>query len=172
MKTLLAFLFGLLILGTGCNPSNKLGRLSSSGDFTLTNNTGIIGEVIWGSLREESTNDVQFILVLPVSTELGTRSGTQHDFNYDYWTLTLKTNGHRWRIEAEGTMKAGFQSLQLRDLTAQHTWTLDLKVSRFWRVSEQGIFTRLDSVGETITETIRRTSQESFQQITALRGGH
>lgn len=170
MRTLAACILCSLFFWTGCHRFAKADRLNSSGDFTHTNNAGVsIGTVCWNSLQDAATNNIQFILLLPETTGIGSGGQTRGNANYDYWNLTLKTNGHQWKIEAHGDMDAGIGSLEILDATAGSEWSVDLRRGRFWQVSEAGVLTPLSNVDGVVAGRIAQQAEESYQRIKALR---
>jgi hypothetical protein len=85
-------------------------------------------------------------LLLPVTTTIGAGGEYHSDYAYDYCNLQIKSNHHQWRIGHTLDWKAGVQTVQLRDLTANTTGTLMLDNGRFWQLDEDGRARRLDTI--------------------------
>ena len=154
MKALASLLLLSLMFATGCSRSASSRRTAGSGEFTLTNNAAAIGTVFWGNLHDATTNEIQYVLILPKTTEAVLHGQTQNDASYSCGDFKLERNGHQWRIEAFGTLSNGTKSLQISDMTAQTVTSVTLPLGRFWRVSEDGTPTRLDKIDEAITQEI------------------
>lgn len=119
----------LMVLLAGCSPAPKDLRVDGSGIFTFTNiSTGTM--VFWGHVQDSKTNDLQFILLLPKSDEFGSGSQMHGDASYDYCNLKTKRDGHQWKIEANGNLNTGTESLRFSDLTANTVTNIDLGRSR------------------------------------------
>lgn len=150
MNTLLPFLLMSLALLAGCSspaPESRPGprelRVNGSGEFTLTN---VTGTVFWGHVQDSKTNDLQFILLLPEAVECGGGNQTHADFFYDYCHLKTRRDGHQWKIEAVGNLNTGTDSLRLSDVTANTATTVDLRQSRTWHISDDGILIPLNEI--------------------------
>ncbi len=167
MKTPILFLLlALTALLAGCSHSPKNVRANGDGFFTLTNNEGI---VYWGYLHDPTTNDVQFVLLLPAADQTGPGGveGSQrpgYDY-YDYFYLKTKRDNHLWKIETNVSQKTGTGSLQFSDLTANTVAYIDLGRSRTWRISDNGILTPLDKIDPTIAEKVLHASESSFKML-------
>jgi hypothetical protein len=167
MNTLLPCLLLPPALLAGCSHSPQNERVDGSGYFTLTNGTGT---VFWGHLQDSKTNNLQFVLLLPETAQVGPGGGqTRGDGSYDYFNLKTKRDGHQWRIEANGNLNTGTESLRLYDLTAHTATNIDLDRSRLWQISNDKILTPLDKIDPTIIERVLHESESGFERIQSLR---
>ena len=115
------------------------------------------GSVYWCVLSRPETNQIQFVLLLPVTTtiDLGNDAAWPDDGN-DYCILQVKSNRHQWKIEdivdgkpVDGKTvdgKTGVQTVQLRDLTTNTNSVLSLDKGRFWQLDDAGRATRLETI--------------------------
>ena len=165
MNALLTSLLLLAILA-GCSPAPKDLRVDGSGSFTLTNTTDT---VFWGHVQDSKTNDLQFILLLPEADQFGSGSQMHGDASYDYCDLKTKRDGHQWKIEANGNLNTGTESLRLSDLTANTVTNIDLGRSRLWQISDDRLLIPLDKIDPTITERVLHESEAGFKSIQSLR---
>lgn len=151
-----------LALLVGCSLPHKNDRAEGTAFFELPKNRG---DVLWASLEDLTTNDLQFVLLLPeceaVTSE--SRKGSKAtDSTYDCSVLKTKRDGHQWKIEADGNMTTGTHSLRFSDLTANTFTNIDLKRSRMWRISDDSTLIPLDKIDPAITESIS-DQYESFK---------
>lgn len=104
------------------------------------------GSVYWCVLSKPKTNQIQFVLLLPVTTtiESGGNSWTGH--SDDYCNLQVKSTTHQWRIVNDLDWKAGVHTVQLQDLTANTTGTLTVDNGRFWQLDDTGGAKRLEAI--------------------------
>jgi hypothetical protein len=105
------------------------------------------GSVYWCVLSRPETNEIQFVLLLPVTTtmELGNDAAWPDDGN-DYCILQVKSNRHQWKIENVVDRKTGVQTVQLRDMTANTNSVLSLDKGRFWQLDDAAHTTRLETI--------------------------
>src|SRR5690348_11681440 len=123
MNASLPYMLVALALLAGCSQAPKNERVNGCGDFTLTNTTST---VFWGHQQDSTTNDVQFVFMLPESDQIGSGSQSHGDSTYDYCILKTKQDGHQWKIEAFGDMKTGIASMRFTDSTANTVTNIDL----------------------------------------------
>jgi hypothetical protein len=160
MRTLPGFLLLSLIFCAGCVGTTNFNSLLTSqsigwGNFAFTNNAGdSLGKVFYGNLHDATTNDIQFVLILPETHELGISGRAWGNTSYRCCDLTIRSTGHQWKIEAYRVSQIGPRSLRITDVTDRTARDVDLSVSRFWQVSEDGMLTPLGSVDDTIARTI------------------
>jgi hypothetical protein len=159
MKVLLSFLLLSFVLAVGCRhappPLPKPERFRDSGSFELTNNAGVkMGTVIWVSQQDTKTNDIQFVLILPVTTEVTSGGGSWGNVYYAYWDAKLKSNGHLWKIETRKATNARLHWLQVFNYANQTATVVQLQLGRYWQVSDDGTLVRLDAVDEAITQKV------------------
>ena len=160
MKALASFLLFSVVLGAGCIHFPQAESFNSCGTFAITNSAGVsTGTVVWGNRHDANTNDIQFVLILPETAEAGCGAQSWGGGYYVYGDLKIKSNGHRWKIEARRTMNTRLESLQLFDSTAQMEMKVYLQLGRYWRVSENGMVARLDTVDEAITRKVLHESE-------------
>lgn len=165
MKTPIASLLLGLALLTGCGHSSEKMRSDGTGFFTLTNQPGT---VYWGYLHDSTTNDIQFVLLLPDADQTGPngvegRQRPGYDY-YDYFYLKTKRNSHQWKIEADVSQKTGTGSLQFSDLTANTATNIDLGRSRVWQISDDGRFTPLDKIDAPIAKRVLAETESAVRR--------
>jgi hypothetical protein len=112
------------------------------------------GSVYWNVLSEPTTNRIQFVLLLPVTTTIGSGSTNQPSEAHDFCNLQIKSNGHQWKIENVLDWKTGVQTVQLRDQMANTTSTLNLNDGRFWQLDEEGHATTIEKIDSAIIAKI------------------
>lgn len=105
------------------------------------------GSVYWCVLSRPETNQIQFVLLLPVTTTMD----LENDANWpvegnDYCNLQVKSNRHQWKIENIIDGKTGIQTVQLRDETAKTNSVLNLDKGRFWQLDDATHATRLETI--------------------------
>jgi hypothetical protein len=110
--------------------------------------------VYWNVLSEPTTNQIQFVLLLPVTTTIGSGSTNQPPNAYDFCNLQVKSNGHQWKIENVLDWKIGVKTVQLRDLATGTTSSLNLDDGRFWQLDEEGHATPIEKVDSAIIAKI------------------
>jgi hypothetical protein len=105
------------------------------------------GSVYWRVMSKAETNQIQFVLLLPVASamDLGNDAAWPADGN-DYCDLQVKSNGHRWTIENMTDPKTRVQKLQLHDVTTKTTSDLNLEHGRFWELNDAGRATQLEVI--------------------------
>lgn len=105
------------------------------------------GSVYWCVLSRSQTNEIQFILLLPVTTtiDLGSDATWPADGN-DYCILQVKSNRHQWKIENIVDGKTAVQTVHLRDMTANTNSVLNLEKGRFWQLDDAAHATRLETI--------------------------
>jgi hypothetical protein len=143
MVLVMAVLLAILLPMVSC--SYKTVKSVESDDFygDLSTDTG---SVYWNVLSEPGTNRVQFVLLLPVTTTIGSGSTNHPSYADDFCDLQVKSNGHQWKIANALDWKTGIQTVQLQDLTANTTSTLDLNNGRFWQLDDAGHATPLEKI--------------------------
>ena len=165
MNVLPPLLVSLALLA-GCSHAPKDLRVDGCGSFTLSNMTGT---VFWGHVQDSTTNDLQFILLLPETDQFGSGNQMHGDDSYDYCNLKTKRDGHQWKIEANGNLNTGTESLRLSDLTANIVTNIDLGRSRLWQISDDRLLFPLDKIDPTIYEKVLNESEAGFKSIQSLR---
>jgi hypothetical protein len=166
VKCLLLFQILSLIVWCGCGSSPKGQRTDGSGYFDNGKST-----VLWRSLCDSTTNDIRFVLLCPETTEVGTSNQSDGNACYDRFDLRTKYDGHRWTIEAKANSTAGTESLWLSDQTANLVTNLNLGRSRFWRLSDEGIWIPLEKIDFATNRRVLGDSEAGFKRTVSLRKG-
>lgn len=128
-----------------------------SGTFSRDN-----GSVYWSVLSKPGTNQMQFVLLLPVTTAIdwGNDGDWAADAN-DYCHLQVKSNRHQWKIEDIMDGKTGFRTMKLHDVTANTTNVLNLHDSRFWQLDDAGRATQLKTIDVAMLARIAEEIKEN-----------
>ncbi|HUA65897.1 MAG TPA: hypothetical protein VME24_08625 [Alphaproteobacteria bacterium] len=133
-----------------------------SGNFPREN-----GSVYWSVLSKPETNQLQFVLLLPVTTTFDWSDSANWPVDgNDYCLVQVKSNRHQWKLENFVDPKTGVQIVQLRDVTANTTNVLSLDKGRFWQLDDAGRATRLETADAATLARIMReveTNQANFQ---------
>ena len=127
-----------------------LGPEDCSGDMEQSDK----GSVYWCVLAKPETNQIQFVLLLPVTATVGSGNHCWPDHAYNYCDLQIKSTSHQWKIENLLDWKTGVHTVQLRDVTANTTGTLTLDKGRFWQLDDTGNAKRLETIDPAIQAQI------------------
>ncbi len=133
-----------------------------SGTFSRDTNS-----VYWCVLTKPETNQIQFVLFLPVMTNFDWSDSTTWpaDGN-DYCLLQVKSNRHQWKLENVVDLKTGGQTVKFLDVTANTTSDLNLTNGRFWQLNDAGRATRLEAIDAATLARILsevKANQSNFQ---------
>ena len=123
------------------------------------------------SLCDSTTNDIRFVLLCPETTEVGTSNQSDGNACYDRFDLRTKYDGHRWTIDSKSKSTAGTESLWLSDQTANLVTNLNLGLSRFWRLSDEGIWIPLEKIDFATNRRVLGDSEAGFKRTVSLRKG-
>ena len=132
---------------------HKTVKTIESDDFygDLSSNTN---SVYWNVLSEPGTNRIQFVLMLPVTTAIGSGSKNLPSYDHDYCDLQIESNHHQWKIEDDLNWTNGVKTVQLRDLTANTASSLDLNSGRFWQLDDEGHPTPIENIDSNVMAKI------------------
>jgi hypothetical protein len=149
------------------SPPPKAERFHSSGYFTHSDTIG----VYWSTWLEPQTNQIRFVILLPEMDQVDIGRVTMHHSTDEFCNLKMKRSGHEWRIESSGTVNMGVETIRFFDKTANTVTNLDLRQSRLWRLSDNGILTPIEKLDPDIAGKILSESESRREGIDSLRDG-